>query len=97
MSKWNKLGKVFNPRRIQGRSWLGEFAQAPCTLVFEDFVRVYFSCRPPPDENGQYRSYSAFVDLERNDLFQIVRVGAEPILPLGGPANSTGSGPIPSR
>ena len=53
MSKWNKLGKVFNPRRIHGRSWLREFAQAPCTLVFEDFVRVYFSCRPPPDENGQ--------------------------------------------
>ncbi len=32
--------------------WLKEFAQAPATLVFDDFVRVYFSCRPPADENG---------------------------------------------
>ena len=84
MSKWTKLGRVFDPRKIQGRSWLREFAQAPCTLVFDDFVRVYFSCRPPPDENGQYHSYSAFVDLRRDDLFQIVKVSAEPILPLGG-------------
>jgi len=82
--KWQKLGRVFNPRDVRNRSWLHEFAQAPCTLVFDDFVRVYFSCRPPPNEKGQYRSFSAFVDLKRSDLFEIVGVGAEPILPLGG-------------
>ncbi len=65
MFKWKKLGKVFTPQEVEGRSWLREFAQAPATLVFDDFVRVYFSCRPPADENGQYVSYSAFVDLER--------------------------------
>lgn len=84
MFKWNKIGKVFAPQDVEGRSWLKEFAQAPATLLFDDFVRVYFSCRPPADENGQYVSYSAFVDLERTNLFSVRRVGEQPILNLGG-------------
>ena len=59
------------------------FAQAPATLVFDDVVRVYFSCRPKPDENGQYVSYSAFVELDRKDLFKVVRVSEQPVLELG--------------
>ncbi|CAN5430526.1 glycosylase [soil metagenome] len=84
MFKWKKLGKVFAPQEVQGLDWLKEFAQAPATLVFDDFVRVYFSCRPSPDRNGQYVSYSAYVDLDRNDLFKIRRVAQRPILTLGG-------------
>jgi len=84
MFRWQKLGKLFDPREFRRDDWLHEFAQAPCTLLFDDFVRVYFSCRPTPDENGQYRSFSAFVDLKRSDLFEVVRVAAKPILPLGG-------------
>ena len=84
MFKWRKLGKVFTPQDVYGRSWLKEFAQAPATLVFDDFVRVYFSCRPPADANGQYVSYSAYVDLDRNDLFKVLRVAEQPILNLGG-------------
>ena len=84
MFRWNKLGKIFSPHEIQGRPWLKEFAQAPATLIFDDFVRVYFSCRPPADENGQYVSYSAYVDLERTDLFKVRYVSDHPILGLGG-------------
>jgi len=83
MFKWKTLGRVFNPREVHGRSWLHEFAQAPCALLFDDFVRVYFSCRPPPDENGQYSSYAAFVDVKRTNLLDILRLAAQPILPLG--------------
>ncbi len=83
MFKWKKLGKVFDPHGFKGNAWLNEFAQAPCTLLFEDFVRVYFSCRPPPDANGQYCSYTAFVDLKRSNLFDVVRLAAKPILSLG--------------
>ena len=83
MFKWKKLGRVFNPREVHGRSWLHEFAQAPSALLFDDFVRVYFCCRPPPDENGQYSSYAAFVDLKRTNLLDILRLAAQPILPLG--------------
>ena len=84
MFKWKKLGKVFSPQEVEGRSWLKEFAQAPSTLVFDDFLRVYFSCRPPADINGQYVSYSAFVDLDRANLFKVRHVSNQPILVLGG-------------
>lgn len=83
MFKWTKLGRVFHPQVIGGRPWLKEFAQGPATLVFDDFVRVYFSCRPPADANGQYVSYSAWVDLDRRDLTRILDVAERPILELG--------------
>ncbi len=82
--KWKKLGRAFNPQEVTGRSWLKEFAQAPSVLIFDKFVRVYFSCRPLPDENGQYVSYSGYVDLNRQDLFDILKVSENPILELGG-------------
>lgn len=84
MFSWKKLGKVFTPQEIENRSWLKEFAQAPSALVFDDFVRIYFSCRPPADENGQYVSYSAYVDLDRSNLFHVRNVAEHPILSLGG-------------
>ena len=83
MFKWKKSGRVFNPKEVTGRPWLQEFAQAPATLIFDDFVRVYFSCRPAPDDLGQYVSYSAFVDLERDNLLKIRSFSKEPILNLG--------------
>lgn len=84
MFTWKKLGKVFTPQEVQGRSWLAEFAQAPATLLLDDVLRVYFSCRPPADDNGQYVSYSAYVDLNRTDLFTVRHVSEQPILGLGG-------------
>lgn len=84
MFHWKKLGKVFTPQEVTGRSWLQEFAQAPATLLLDDSVRVYFSCRPPADANGQYVSYSAYVDLDRSNLFNVLQVAEQPILSLGG-------------
>ncbi len=97
MFTWKKLGKVFTPQEVAGRRWLKEFAQAPATLVFDDFVRVYFSCRPPADANGQYVSYSAYVDLDRADLFKVRHVAdtADPRVSAGW-ASSTSSAPIRS-
>jgi hypothetical protein len=84
MFHWRKLGKLFDPQSVTGRPWLKEFAQAPATLVMDDVVRVYFSCRPAADANGQYVSRSAWVDLDRANLFRIRDVALEPILSLGG-------------
>ena len=84
MFTWQKLGKVFTPQEHPGRPWLDAFAQAPATLVLEDRVRVYFSCRPPPDARGQYVSRSAWVELDRADLRRVLAVADQPILPLGG-------------
>ncbi|MCC7065538.1 MAG: glycosylase [Planctomycetes bacterium] len=82
MHRWNKKGLIFQPVAWP-RWWLAEFAQAPCTLAFDDFVRVYFSGRPAPDAAGQYVSYSGFVDLDRSDLTRVLRVSEQPIFPLG--------------
>lgn len=84
MFKWKKLGKVFTPQNVRGREWLKEFSQAPATLIFDRFVRVYFSCRPSADERGQYVSYSAYVDIDRSDLFKVLHLSEQPILSLGG-------------
>ena len=83
MFKWEKLGRVFIPQEAEGRNWLKEFAQAPSVLIFDNYIRVYFSCRPLPDKEGQYVSYSAYVDLKRDELFKIINLSKKPILELG--------------
>jgi hypothetical protein len=75
---------VFDPAAIARADWMNEFAQAPATLVFDTFVRVYFSCRPKADAAGQYVSRSAYVDLHRANLFEIVGLSERPIMDLGG-------------
>jgi len=83
MFKWKKLGKIFDPTTVKNRSWMKEFAQAPTTLIFKDFIRVYFSCRPYPEPSGMVVSYTGFVDLDRHNLFKIIRISKDPVLPLG--------------
>jgi len=82
--RWRKRGKVFDPTAIVGADWMHAFAQAPATLVFDTFVRVYFSCRPRPEVNGQYVSHAAYVDLNRANLSEVVGISARPIMDLGG-------------
>ena len=60
------------------------YAQAPATLLFDTFVRVYFSCRPAPDASGQFVSRAAYVDLNRANLTEVVGVAERPIMELGG-------------
>lgn len=83
MFKWQKLGRVFDPAKVNDRPFIKEFAQAPAVLKFDDFIRVYFSCRPNADKNNQYVSYSAYVDLDRKNLFNILDIAEQPILKLG--------------
>lgn len=79
--KWKKNGLFFNPKNHVTSVWMNEFAQAPHVLKFDKYFRVYFSCRPKADLNGQYVSYSAFVDFD-ND-FKFLKISTEPILELG--------------
>ena len=83
MFKWEKIGRVFNPEDHKREGWLNEFAQAPSTLIYDAFVRVFFSCRPKADSKGQYVSYSGFVDFDRADLTKVINVSSKPILSLG--------------
>jgi predicted GH43/DUF377 family glycosyl hydrolase len=85
--KWKKLGQVFNPQIWNDgfdREWMNSHAQCTSTLIFDDFVRVYFSSRYSEDENNQSTSVTAFLDLDRNNLKNILRVANKPVLSLGG-------------
>lgn len=95
MFKWNKLGRILNPADIEGIPWLKEYAQAPSVLICDEFVKVYFSCRPLRDINGQYVSFSAFVDLNRKNLFEILSFSKNPILELGKPGSFDEFGTYP--
>ncbi len=94
MFSWVKLGRIFNPSDWQ-RPWLAEFAQAPCVLDLGATIRVFFSCRPPPDARGQYVSRAAFVDLDRRDLTCIRGVCTQPVLELGAPGTFDEFGTYP--
>ncbi len=83
MFSWKKLGRIFNPSEITNSSWIQEFSQSPCALPFDEFVRIYFSSRLAPNENGQYVSQTGFIDVDRNDLFNILRISPKPIMELG--------------
>ena len=80
--KWKKLGRIFNPTDYQN-DFMKEFAQCTSTLVFDSFVRIYFSCRPYKDKEGQSKSYTTFIDVDRKDLTKIVNIAKKPVLPLG--------------
>lgn len=84
MFKWKKLGKLFDPKDLNGSSWMKEYAQSPSALVFDDRVRVYFCSRPGPASDGQYTSHLAYIDVDRSDPMHVLRVCSEPALPLGG-------------
>ena len=43
--KWRKLGKIFDPTQHGLPNGCVQFAQSPQALVFDDFVRIYFSTR----------------------------------------------------
>lgn len=93
---WEKQGLIFSPDRIYDRpAWMHQFAQAPSTVVFPDRIRIYFSCRPKPNERGQYVSYSAYVDVERKDMTRIIEMSSEPILSLGSLGNFDEFGTYP--
>jgi predicted GH43/DUF377 family glycosyl hydrolase len=84
--KWKKLGQIFDPTVWNDgieRSWMKSHSQSPSTIVFDNFIRVFFSCRPYPSDNGQYVSYTTYLDLDKKDLTQIINVANQPIMELG--------------
>lgn len=80
--KWLKHGKIFDPTEHTLPNGCVRFAQSPQALVFDDFVRIYFSTRAL-DTNGKFLSHIAFVDMRKN-LRDVIRVSDQTVIPLGG-------------
>ena len=85
MFYWEKKGLIFNPEECAERPfWRWNFAQGENTLLFDNFIRVYFCCREKPNDAGQTISRVAYVDLSRKNLRDIIKVSDKPVLELGG-------------
>jgi sucrose-6-phosphate hydrolase SacC (GH32 family) len=79
---WKKHGKIFDPTEHKLANNCVEFAQSPQTLVFDDFVRIYFSTREVDQTNGKFLSHISFIDIDRN-FKTILSVSKNPVIPLG--------------
>ena len=80
--KWRKLGRIFDPTQHKLPNDCVQFAQSPQALVFDDFVRIYFSTRSVDKRNGKYLSHISFVDMSKN-LRDVIRVSDQTVIPLG--------------
>lgn len=80
--KWKKLGKIFSPEEHSLSNGCKSFAQAPQTLVFDNFIRVYFSTRRRDESNGKYLSFISYVDFSKS-FNQIIKVSNHTIIELG--------------
>ena len=80
--KWKKFGKIFDPADFDLPCNCVEFAQSPQALVFDDFVRIYFSTRERDPKNGKYLSHIAFVDMKKGS-WKAIAASTQPVIPLG--------------
>ena len=79
---WIKLGQVFKVNEFNLLDDHAGFAQSPQAIVFQDFVRVFFSTRQK-DSTGKFLSHVFFVDFSK-DFQKLIRVSNKPVLQLGG-------------
>ena len=79
--KWAKRGLLFEPQRYALPDGCTEFAQSPQALVFEDFIRIYFSTRSR-DSGGEDVSRIAFVDDDKR-LQRVLGTSTRSVIPLG--------------
>ncbi len=75
------MGKIFDPTQFELSNNCKEFAQSPQTIVFDDFVRIYFSTRSK-DKKGDYLSFISFVDMDTN-LSKIINISKKTVIELG--------------
>lgn len=80
--KWIDKRKIFDPRDHVLPNNCIEFAQSPQALVFQDFVRIYFSTRAKDHTNGKFISHIAFVDFDK-DFRNILAISDQPVINLG--------------
>ncbi|MEK5208031.1 hypothetical protein [Psychrobacillus sp. FSL H8-0510] len=74
--KWRKIGRIFNPVEYSLN-----YAQSPQVVVFENFIRIYFSTRTS-DLSGKFLSKVAFIDMKK-DMTEIIKLSKDEVIPLG--------------
>lgn len=72
--RWVKQGKLFDPADWDLGEGVVGYAQSPQALVFDDFVRIYFSTRKQ-SANGKFISVIRYadVDIEARRVLRVTR------------------------
>jgi hypothetical protein len=78
---WEKKGLIFQPNNRS--AWMHSHAQNPNVLVFDNFTRVFFNCRPDISDNDNQVSYIAYVDFDSEDFTNILKISERPVIELG--------------
>lgn len=79
--KWKKLGQIFEFKKTSFIDRFISHAQSPQAVVFDDFVRIYFSTRKS-DIDGKFLSYIQYVDYDKN-FKNILNCSDSEVIPLG--------------
>lgn len=89
---WKKMGKIFDP--TNRFDWMVSHAQNPNALLLNDRIRIYFTCRPKPDEYG-FVSFIGFADFTTDGNFELIDVSENPVIELGGKGDFDEFGTMP--
>jgi len=81
MMNWEKQGQIFSFKGSFLEKEYISHSQSPQAVVFDDYVRVYFSTRKK-SENGKILSYVQFVDFDKS-FRRIVNHSTAPVVSLG--------------
>ena len=77
MSKWKKLGLIFNPNKKY--DWMYSHAQLPVLdHIKGDMFRVYFASR-----TKEQRSHIGYVDIDINNPKEVLNISSKPLLKPG--------------
>tara|TARA_B110000483_G_scaffold194267_1_gene231432 strand:+ start:49 stop:1002 length:954 start_codon:yes stop_codon:yes gene_type:complete len=79
--KWDKLGQIFEFDKSPFKKRFVSHAQSPQALVFDDFVRIYFSTRKKED-NELFISHVQFIDMSK-DFKKIINHSENEVISLG--------------
>jgi len=79
--KWRKLGQIFEFSKSPFKNEFVSHSQSPQAVVFDNFVRVYFSTRKK-DKTGKFLSHVQFVDFDKK-FENIINYSKHEVIPLG--------------
>ena len=83
MYNWIKKGLILDLNKYCNESWRQTHAQVPRTLFFDDFLRIYFTCRPIADSKGMRVSYIGYIDVSKDNFVNILTISKNPVISLG--------------
>ncbi len=78
--KWKNVGKIFDPHDFQLANNCVEYAKSPQAIVFDNFIRVYFSTIEKQADMAL--SHISFVDFDK-EFKKILQVSNKSVIELG--------------